>query len=294
MAHASEDPTRSSALRREYQSHLRGGYRAVMAEVRTGVVERDVFRLDEEAEALRDVPELTVFRFNSNTAKIEEFRDWLARAFESGDLWKISDSSNVYVKRAYSKGVRHADEHLREIGRRPPRSSVEEAFNQPIHRETLKKLFTRNYEGLKRINKAIDRDLSETITEAFSEGVNPRVMARRITDRVDAIGLTRANTLARTETINAHSEAALNRYEDSGVSEVEFEAELQTAEDARVCPICEALAELDPKPISTVRHGTFEFAAEADDVPDRLAGTYPLKPPIHPNCRCSILPASIT
>jgi hypothetical protein len=40
-----------------------------------------------------------------------------------------------------------------------------------------------------------------------------------------------------------------------------------------------------------MRTATFEFdpAAVADAVPSD-GGTYPVKPPVHPNCRCAILP----
>jgi len=58
--------------------------------------------------------------------------------------------------------------------------------------------------------------------------------------------------------------------------------------DDRVCPVCEHL-DGNEYTIEEMRSGTFTFDAPGD-VPDYLAGEYRLKPPAHPNGRCSILP----
>jgi SPP1 gp7 family putative phage head morphogenesis protein len=69
----------------------------------------------------------------------------------------------------------------------------------------------------------------------------------------------RAELVAVTEIARAQSAAALDTYRQMGV----LEEEISTADDARVCPICDAAAAAGPKPI----------------------GTYVL--PLHPRCRCA-------
>ena len=98
-------------------------------------------------------------------------------------------------------------------------------------------------------------------------------IARRLTDRVDKIGKTRATAFARTESINAHTTATLQRYEQLGVEEVGVEPEvrIETAGDAAVCEQCQDAAGRGPWPIDEFRQS-------------------PYRPPLHVNCRCTVLP----
>jgi SPP1 gp7 family putative phage head morphogenesis protein len=113
-------------------------------------------------------------------------------------------------------------------------------------------------------------------------------MARRLTDEISTIQRTRAEVLARSEIINSFSEATLSRYEQAGIDGVTVSGEFATADDDRVCPICEAL-EGTEYGTEEMRTSTFDFTP-SDSEPDHLSGTYPVKPPVHPVCRCAILP----
>ena len=84
---------------------------------------------------------------------------------------------------------------------------------------------------------------------------------------VDAIGVTRARTLARSEMTAAYAEAQLNTYEELGIEGVEVEAEFATAGDDVVCPECEEL------------EGKIYSIEESRGVI-----------PVHPNCRCAWIP----
>jgi len=116
-------------------------------------------------------------------------------------------------------------------------------------------------------------------------------MADKLTDEVRSLQATRAEVLARTETIFSYSEATLDRYDRAGQSAVTVSGEFRTAEDEDVCPICSALNGRVFR-IEEMRTATFEFdpSTDPDAVPSD-GGTYPVKPPCHPRCRCSILPA---
>jgi SPP1 gp7 family putative phage head morphogenesis protein len=128
----------------------------------------------------------------------------------------------------------------------------------------------------------------DVLTTGLAEGVNPRELARRLTSEIRSLERTRAEVLARTEVINAHADATLDRYERAGTEGVTVSGEFATADDTRVCPICEAIEGEVFSP-RAMRGETVVFEPSAGE-PDHLAGEYPVKPPVHPNCRCAILP----
>jgi SPP1 gp7 family putative phage head morphogenesis protein len=113
-------------------------------------------------------------------------------------------------------------------------------------------------------------------------------MARRLTKEARTVQRTQAEVLARTETINSYSEATLDRFERAGVGGATVSGEFATADDERVCPICEAI-EGTTYGTDEMREATFTFEASESE-PDHLGGEYPVKPPVHPQCRCAILP----
>jgi SPP1 gp7 family putative phage head morphogenesis protein len=126
------------------------------------------------------------------------------------------------------------------------------------------------------------------LTTGLAEGINPKEMARRLTKELRTIQRTRAEVLARTEVINSYSEATLDRYERAGIEGATVSGEFATADDDRVCPICEAIEGAEFA-ADAMRDATFSFESSESE-PDRLEGTYPVKPPVHPQCRCAILP----
>jgi SPP1 gp7 family putative phage head morphogenesis protein len=126
-----------------------------------------------------------------------------------------------------------------------------------------------------------------TLLEGLRDGINPKEMARNLTDEIESLQKTRAEMLARTETMNAYTEATLDRYREAGVDSV-TQAEFIDADDSRVCPICE---KLDGRitPMSAIDTATFQFEPGENDA-DSLGGEYPVKPPVHISCRCTLLP----
>lgn len=287
LATTRADPTRTTTLRRRYGQRLRAEFADINTEIRSGVRDRDVFGLsDTGSDAL--APTIPPFEFDRNDQKIEAFIRWLRRAERNGVLEVIDRGQNTYIRSAYGRGLEHAAQELRKAGVDVTTAELSATFAQPVHEQALQLLYTRNYEALRGITEEVDRQISRILTDGFRQGWNPNKMAREITDRVDKIGKTRATTLARTEVINAHSEGTLNRFEREGVGEVTIRSEFSTASDRRVCPLCRA-REGTIVTIEKARTATFRFEAD-EDQPDSLSGEYPIKPPIHPRCRCSWLP----
>lgn len=261
LAQARRDPTRSKTLRRRYARRLRGGFSDINTQIRRGVRDADIFLL----EALAEPPPR--FTFETDDEKVEAFVAWLRRQQNQEVLTVIRRDDNKFVRGAYGKGIRHADKQLRKQGIDVPEEDLAAVFNRPVHSDALQLLYTRNYEALQGITDDVAKEISRELTDGFAQGWGPRKMARSLTDRVDAVGKTRATTLARTEVINAHAESTLTRFEEQGVDQVTVQAEWLTAGDDRVCADCQAL------------EGNVYSIDEARGLLPR-----------HPRCRCAWAP----
>ncbi|MDL0127080.1 phage head morphogenesis protein [Halobacterium salinarum] len=209
------------------------------------------------------------FEFDQLARKHEEFMSWLRTQQEAGVLDVISRDGNTYVRSAYERGIRNANNWM---DADDVDEDVAAALRQPIHQDRLSLLYERNFEALQGITQDVSREISRELAEGLAEGVNPDEMARRLTGRVDAIGRTRATTLARTEILYSHNEATISQYERVLGSDidVEIQAEVSTAGDRHVCDIC----------------GPWDGRTLPLDEA-RSDG-----PPFHPRCRCVVRPTT--
>lgn len=268
---APSGPTRTKTIQDDYSAQMYRRFRRLKGLVRETVATNDALRLGTNAEPARD------FGFVRDPEKVDAFLDWLQTAVDDeilevtrrvdGRVAVREEWQNVYIRRAYGRGVEYAQARLREQGVTVPEQTLAQVFNTPIHADALGVLYTRNFRELQGITEAMGQQISRVLTDGFAQGWNPRKMAGDLNDRVDKIGLTRARTLARTETINAHSTATLNRFEEIAGDDVRMtvKAEWLTAGDP--CPICAGL------------EGTTYTLEEARGLI-----------PIHPNCRCAYIP----
>lgn len=264
------DPSRTKTIQQEYAQKIRGRFSDINTEIRAGVRDRDVFGLQEEQLADFDPDNLRDYTYDTTAQKERQFMNWLEEQMNNGVLEVIDERDNTYVRRSYERGIKNAHSNLRDAGVDIEESDVARLINQPVHQDRLETLYARNFQALEGITAATSRETSRVLTDALSEGVNPRVAARRLTDRVDSIGKTRATTMARTEIMRSHNYGSIQRYR--GVlgedAEVEVQAEVMTAQDDRVCDQC------------TPMHGVTMSLDEAES-----SG-----PPFHPVCRCVLRP----
>lgn len=213
--------------------------------------------------------------FTLRENRINAFMAWLNEQADAGILQirvgiPIAASanqhwSNIYIDSAYRKGIN--DAAIRSGLGSARQGELRASFSQPIHAERVGRLYLRNLEHLKGITAEMSRQIREILALGMAEGRHPSWMARRIAERVEKIGITRARTLARTEVISAHAEATLATYREAGAVGVENLAEFRTAGDLRVCPIC---AELNGR--------VYDLGSAEGVIP------------VHPNCRCAWLP----
>lgn len=267
------DPTRTTSLRRSYAQKLRGSLSELNAAMRRGIVQNDTFGLQ------ANVADPPVLSQTSDDEKIRQFMDWLETQEQRGVLQVIERDKNTFVRSAYSKGVRHADSALAQQGIEVPDEALAAMFSRPTHRDTLQRLYTRNYTDLEGITADMNTQISRRLTDGFARGQSSTQIGRNISDAVSSIGKNRATTLAHTQVIHAHAESTLNRFEEFGVDEVTVDAEVLTAGDQRVCPMCGSL-EGTVMTVEEARSGEITHEGE----------TFNPHPPFHPRCRCALLP----
>jgi len=288
----STDPTNTEGIRGRFLREIRQRFKQLRGRIRKVVgYAEDRLNLKQDA-ALADSEDIE--RFPTGEGKSRAFLKWLRerllqgvlevssrRAVKNGEHW-----SATYIRAAYRRGWENGRQRLQNAG--VSTEEVEEMFNLGVPQRQLRDLYTRTYENLQSVAEEAAPVVRDVLTEGLAEGVNPREMARRLTKEVRTIQRTRAEVLARTEVINSYSEATLDRYDRVGQSGVTVSGEFATADDSRVCPICEAIAGAEYA-TGEMREATFTYSADADEA-DSLGGEYPVKPPVHPQCRCAIYP----
>jgi SPP1 gp7 family putative phage head morphogenesis protein len=127
-------------------------------------------------------------------------------------------------------------------------------------------------------------------TGAGPRGITPADLAREMQRMWPDISQKRAAMLAQTGSVWAYNEGAVQRYAAEGVAVVEW----LTAQDDLACPFC---ADMNGKRVET----NDKFFQAGDNFPSEGAGGEPLTmkvwsgwdikhPPLHPNCRCTLIP----
>jgi SPP1 gp7 family putative phage head morphogenesis protein len=283
------DPTNTQSIREQFLRDVRQRFRQLRGRIRDAVgYESDVLHLKQDSR-LADLDD--VERFPTDSGKVRAFVRWLRDAFNEEVLEPESRGeghwSATYIRSAYARGWEQALQRLQEAGvgvGEPDR----DVFDLGVPKRQAKRLFSRTFENLKSIRGDAIQQARETLTRGLAEGFNPRKMAKELTSEIETIQRTQAEVLARTEIINSYSDATLDRYDRAGQRGVSVSGEFRTADDSRVCPICESI---EAKVFETdeMRSETFQYEAD-DSEPDSLGGEYRIKPPVHCNCRCSILP----
>lgn len=138
------------------------------------------------------------------------------------------------------------------------------------------------------VTEETEKLLASLISESFVSGLTVAEIAELIDDVFD--DTVRAKMIARTEVVRAANYGALSAYKQSGVVESK---EWLTAQDEKVCPYC---SHLDGKVIGLDESylevgGTLEVV-DANGKTHTFTNNYldTQAPPVHPRCRCTLLP----
>jgi hypothetical protein len=258
-------------------------FRRIRGLIRTTLgYENDAFRLkaNDESEPVE------VFDFPTDRGKVRAFirqlREWLHNelverdnpiSINNGEHWTAE-----YLQSAYVTGVQTAQGRLMSNGVSLTADDREAIVTRPVSVRQLQEIYTRAYENLTDITDDMADTLRNELTTAIRDGENPRKVASRLNNKIQSITNTRAVTLARTEVINSHSDAALRTYEDAG-AEVVSHVSRMTAMDDDVCAWCRSISDipftLEEFQSVAVRWGTQIMRVGV---------------PSHPNGRCSPMP----
>ena len=134
-------------------------------------------------------------------------------------------------------------------------------FSRPAQRE-LTRVTIDNYVGdlIRNVGEDIKTSVRDIVRDGYDKALPQQEIARNISDSIESIKNTRANTIARTEIARTAtvSDYIINR--ERGATHF-------TVESRDTC--CELCAE-------EYEHGEIEFDIEDTD----------MLPPLHPNCRC--------
>jgi SPP1 gp7 family putative phage head morphogenesis protein len=261
------DPTRTAGLRGRYSKQMDKRFRRIAQLIIETLEDNDALRLNAKA--------AKSFKFRNDAERVAEFMAWLRQTINdeilqiaaSDDAPPVDGWQKVYVREAYGRGSEAATALMQRQGIQIPVGVGEglDIFRLPVHQDALELLYTRQFEDLRGVTREMSTQISRVLTEGLAAGKNNRAIVKEMVDRVEKIGVTRGNTIVRTEIIRTHAEATLNRYDQLGQVRVTALVEFATAADP--CPICKEL------------NGREYTTQEARGVI-----------PVHPNCRCTWLP----
>jgi SPP1 gp7 family putative phage head morphogenesis protein len=252
-----------------------------------GLIRRTV-GYENDALGLRaNAEEREAFDFPTDRGKVEQFVRWLREVLRDEVLEPLPTEdvregrhwTSPYIRSAVRRGANQATGLLFQQGASVENIPDDELLTRPIYERTLRQLYTRAFENLQSVTEEAAPQVRETLTQGLAEGWNPREMARELTTEARTIQRTQAETLARTETIHAHSESTLTTYERAGVDVVSH-GEWQATQDDDTCAFCRRLSGA-ALTMDEMRSGAVEWRGQV----------YRLSPPSHPNGRCVILPS---
>lgn len=263
------DPTKTTTIRLAFMREIKKRFKKIISQVKEKLVEEDYLKL-----------KTNQYSFPLSSDKMKGFMDWLGK-LEEKELFRTvsfpgtrtgisSQWTDKYIDFSYAKGIARARQEMISEGLEVPtlsEYSVQLSMKQPVHLDRIGIIYSRVFEDLKGITAAMDTQISRVLADGMIQGLGPRDIAKSITEKIDAIGIGRATTLARTEVIRAHHLANINEYRQYGVELVGVKAEWRTVGDGRVCELC---APRDGKIYSL------------DEIEPLI--------PLHPNCRCMAVP----
>lgn len=158
---------------------------------------------------------------------------------------------------------------------------VTSSFEKILKESTLKMATNFNDETIDRLNK--------TLAEGIQGGEGIGDLQKRVGDVYDNIEGYRSERIARTETMKASNEAAVEGYKQTG-----FVTEKVWTVNPDACPECEVF---DGKTVGLEETflGIGESYSYKDDGGNEQSKTNDYDsvdvPPLHPNCRCTIVPS---
>lgn len=277
------DPTRTTLLRKAFETEVTRRFQIFIKEMEKYIVDANALDLRPVSHHPFLIGNATKWTAPSTPQQLEKFRTWVEGQVNQGILTTVDPTQptwmDKYIHEAYEKGAGRSFDDYRKMyaasGASPDfyagtKYEFLGAFRGPAAEERVKYLATRTFTDMKGVTAAMAQKMNRTLADGMIQGKSPREVAKLLSKDVNQIGITRARTVARTETIRAHAEGQLDSLERLGVEEVGVMVEWATVGDDLVCPLCLPM------------EGTVLKISEARSAIPR-----------HPNCRCAWIPAGV-
>jgi SPP1 gp7 family putative phage head morphogenesis protein len=205
-------------------------------------------------------------------ANLKKMRKWahtdklgladIARILYASGAFKdmLTDSTyDLFIQEMKEEGQNHLDD-----------LDLHAAFDvdNPRIQKWLEEYCPKLSKNLEEVN--ID-DLKRVLREGIGEGEGIPDLAKRVNELFESYDRVRAEMIARTETIRASNQSALEAYRQSGVVK---QKTWLVAEDERTCDICIGYGNQDPIGLDE-SYGTTDYETI-------------YVPPAHPSCRCAV------
>jgi len=285
------DPTRTTRLRTIFNSAMMARFNIFKRELQELLIKGDAFGMRKPQPIILNAEE---WRFLNDERRLEELKKWLR--FKTGQLFlkhELQDSTQTwlgnYIQQAYERGLKRAERDYRKpmpFNLKPEAKApyqqgqlaefMRQSLGGPVPLERVRSLATRAFNDLQGVTEQMSTAISRVLLDGMVNGLSPRDTGAELNKVVDGYK-NRGTAIARTETIRAFNEGALDGLQNLGATAVGVMVEWSTSGmgitakgNLSPCPKCAPLAGL----VLTI---------------EEARGLLPR----HPNCMCSLIPANV-
>ena len=136
-------------------------------------------------------------------------------------------------------------------------------------------------------NEDIVNSIGRAVSAGLAEGDSLQQIGRRVTKEYDTIKGSKMTRLVRTETLKASNEATLYGYQQLGITEKEW------FNNPGACDFCKSIEDMGSQGIGDVFIEKGESLTDSEGNERVFDYESVEHPPLHPNCRCVLLPVGL-
>ena len=174
-----------------------------------------------QAFVLHMQPNESLYQFELSSTELSNLSktiaDMIDRIILDGgefDLWFMKE----YVKPAYQQGTAqtYANLSAQSVVYSAARPMLESVLLSQAYQLRIGFVAARQFENMEGFSDSVKREARRVLSDGIARGLNPRVIARQLQDRLD-VTRSRANTIARTEITQALKAARMAESEQASI-----------------------------------------------------------------------------
>jgi len=248
------DPSRTKTLRDKFRREFLRRFEKLKRLINDLVITEDAFGIAPASKntsriafdttgLVGNITQNNRWRFRTDSEKLQLFGVWLSQQIseeiiQDTEIATIEDAYwYSYVWEGYQRGVGRIftdlnklssiTEDISDVFVGSKKEFLRQSFSHPVSVERVKQVASRVLTDLKGVTDAMEAQIKRELIDGLTQGLQPKEVARRLNDRVDKIGKTRANTIAQTECLlpdtlvdSAMVRAAFRRWYEGDVVEI--------------------------------------------------------------------------